>query len=256
MNTHVGLALLLPTLAGLCTVLGGLLVILVRKPGPRFMVLMLGFSAGVMLLISFAELLQEAVEQVGFAKAYVAFFGGMIGMFLIDALVPHDFMAEEHHASKDPRQAKMLRTALFLALGIGIHNFPEGMASFAGALHDPTLGLAIAVAIALHNIPEGLAVALPIQAATGKPGKALWWTFLSGMAEPVGALLAAAILLPLLNAALLGTALAVVGGIMVFIALDELIPVACSYGQEHLTILGVTGGMAVMVLSLWLLHAR
>jgi ZIP family zinc transporter len=170
--------------------------------------------------------------------------------------VPHDFMAEEHHASKDPRQAKMLRTALFLALGIGIHNFPEGMASFAGALHDPTLGLAIAVAIALHNIPEGLAVALPIQAATGKRGKALWWTFLSGMAEPVGALLAAAILLPLLNAALLGTALAVVGGIMVFIALDELIPVACSYGQEHLTILGVTGGMAVMVLSLWLLHAR
>jgi len=291
MNTHVGLALLLPTLAGLSTVLGGLVVVFVRKPGPRAMALIMGFSAGVMLLVSFAELLQEAVEQVGFASAYMAFFGGVIGMFLVDVLVPHDFMAEEHHeggpASRhrryrhgfgrrardggcpdlaghpggpwrhgDPLQRRLLHTALFVALGIGIHNFPEGMASFAGTLHEPTLGLAIAVAIALHNIPEGMAVAVPIQAATGRPGKALWWTFISGMAEPVGALLTAAVLLPLLNPTLLGLTLAAVGGIMVFIALDELIPVACSYGQGHTTILGVTGGMAVMVLSLWLVHAR
>ena len=256
MNGNVGLALLLPTLAGLCTLVGGLLIIFVRQPGPRFMALILGFSAGVMILTSFAELLQEAVEQVGFASAYGAFFAGMIGMFLVDVLVPHDFMSEEHHASGDRQKGRMVRTALFLALGIGIHNFPEGIASFTATLHDPTLGLAIAVAIALHNIPEGLAVACPIVAATGKPGKALWWTFLSGMAEPVGALLAAAFLLPLLSAPLLGMTLATVGGVMVFIALDELIPVACSYGQDHLSILGVVSGMVVAALGLWLVHAQ
>ena len=147
-----------------------------------------------------------------------------------------------------------MKTGLMVALGLGIHNFPEGMATFAGALQDVSLGVAIAGAIALPNIPEGLAVSAPIYAATGSRRKAFLWSFLSGVAEPAGAAVAALFLLPFLNEAVLGLMLAAVAGIMVFISLDELVPVARSFGEEHLSIVGVGLGMAVMAASLWLLR--
>jgi ZIP family zinc transporter len=253
-NATIGFALLLSALAGLSTTLGSLLGIFVRQPGPRFMTLTLGFSGGVMILVSFVELLQGGIEAIGFAPAHLAFFGGMVAMFLVDALIPHDYMAEHHHTDKETRQGQLLKTGLFVALGIGIHNFPEGMAAFAGALEDPSLGIAIAVAIAIHNIPEGLAVSAPVYAATGSRGKAFWWSFLSGVAEPVGAGLAALVLMPFLNETVLGFVLAAVAGIMVFISLDELVPVARSFGEEHLSIVGVVVGMVVMALSLWMLQ--
>ena len=254
MNGTVGFALLLSALAGLSTTLGGLLVIFFRQPGPRFMALMLGFSAGVMILVSFVELLPGGIEAIGFAPAHLAFFGGMVAMFLIDALIPHDYMAEHHHTEEEKREGQLLKTGLFVALGLGIHNFPEGMAAFAAALEDPSLGIAIAIAIAIHNIPEGLAVSAPVYAATGSRAKAFWWSFLSGVAEPIGAGLAALVLMPFLNETILGFVLAAVAGIMVFISLDELVPVARSYGQEHLSIAGVIVGMVVMALSLWMLQ--
>ena len=254
MSGTVGFALLLSALAGLSTTLGSLLGILVRKPGPRFMAATLGFSAGVMILVSFVELLQGAIEAIGFAPSLLAFFGGMAGMFLIDALIPHDYLAERHRTEEEAGNGGLLKTGLLVALGIGIHNFPEGMASFAGALKDPSLGVAIAVAIAIHNIPEGLAVSAPVYAATGSRGKAFLWSFLSGVAEPIGAGVAALLLLPFLNEAVLGVVLALVAGIMVFISLDELLPAARSFGEEHLSIVGVVGGMVVMAVSLWLLR--
>jgi ZIP family zinc transporter len=260
--------------------LGSLLVIFVRKPGPRFMALMLGFSAGVMTLVSFVELLQHGIAAVGFVPAHLAFFGGMVAMFLVDALVPHEYMGEHHRIEEKacggqlretgpfvsthpgrhrwrqhrPRNGQLFKTGLFLALGIGIHNFPEGMASFTGALENPALGISIAVAIAIHNIPEGLAVSAPVYAATGSRMKAFLWSFLPGLAEPIGAGLTAAVLLPFLNGTVLGFLLAAVAGIMVFISLDELVPVACSFGEEHLSIVGVITGMMVMALSLWMLQ--
>lgn len=280
MNGAIGLALLLPTLAGLSTVLGSLLTVLLRKPGPRFMSLMMGFSAGVMILVSFGELLQEGIKDTGFALAYLAFFGGMGMMLLIDVLIPHIHMGERHDAEAEARACpvpdpgehgrhryrhgagrngevypgRLLKTGLLVALGIGVHNFPEGITTFASTMHDPALGVAIAIAIALHNIPEGIAVSAPIYAATGSRRKALLWSALSGLAEPVGAVLAAVALLPFLNVAVLGLVLAAVAGIMVFISLDELIPVACSFCEEHLSILGVTAGMVVMSFSLWMLR--
>jgi ZIP family zinc transporter len=254
MNTTIGFALLLSALAGLSTTLGSLLGIFVRQPGPRFMTLTLGFSGGVMILVSFVELLQGGIEAIGFAPAHLAFFGGMVAMFLVDALIPHDYMAEHHHTGQGTRNDQLLKTGLFVALGIGIHNFPEGMAAFAGTLEDPSLGIAIAVAIAIHNIPEGLAVSAPVFAATGSRAKAFWWSFLSGVAEPVGAGLAALVLMPFLSETVLGFVLAVVAGIMVFISLDELVPVARSFGEEHLSIVGVVVGMVVMALSLWMLQ--
>jgi ZIP family zinc transporter len=148
----------------------------------------------------------------------------------------------------------LLKTGLFVALGIGVHNFPEGMAAFAGALENPGLGIAIAVAIALHNIPEGVAVSAPVYAATGSRAQAFWWSFLAGVAEPVGAGLAALVLMPFLSEVVLGFVLAAVAGIMVFISLDELVPVACSLGEEHLSIVGVVVGMVTMAISLWMLQ--
>jgi ZIP family zinc transporter len=253
MAGDVAIALLLTAVAGLSTSIGGLLGIFVKKPGPRFMAFTLGFSGGVMVLVSFVELLAGGIEAVGFGLAHVAFFAGMLGMFLIDFLIPHEYMAERHR-TEGGAQDQLLKTGLLVALGIGIHNFPEGMATFAGALQDISLGVAIAVAIAIHNIPEGLAVSAPVYAATGSRSKALLWSFLSGLAEPAGAAVAAVLLLPFLNATLLGLMLAVVAGIMVFISLDELVPVARSFGEEHLSILGVVVGMAVMAASLWMLQ--
>ena len=274
--SEVGFALLLSALAGLSTTIGSLLALFVRKPGSRLMTLTLGFSGGVMILVSFVELLPGGIDALGFAGANLAFFGGMVAMFLIDELIPHDYMGEHHHTEAElvlsplslgqrtrgsaegngqdvALQSRLLKTGLFVALGLGIHNFPEGMASFATALSDPQLGIAIAIAIAIHNIPEGLAVSAPVYAATGSRSKAFWWSFLSGVAEPVGALLAALVLMPFLNEAILGVLLSAVAGIMVFISIDELLPVSRAYGEEHLSIVGIFVGMVVMSLSLWML---
>jgi len=247
------LGLLLSTVAGFSTLIGSAFGLIAKEPGPRFMALTLGFSGGVMLHVSFVELLQAGVEATGFAPAHIAFFLGMVAMFLVDVLIPHDYMAEHDHSGRTDHQGRLLKTGLFVALGIGIHNFPEGMASFVGALQDPSLGISIAVAIAIHNIPEGLAVAAPIVAATGSRKKAFWWSFLSGLAEPLGAGVAALILFPFLSDAVLGYILAAVAGIMVFITLDELVPISRSFGHEHLSIIGVVVGMGVMALSLYLL---
>lgn len=254
MPGNVAIALALTTVAGLSTTIGGVLGIFVKEPGPRFMTLTLGFSGGVMILVSFVELLAGGIEAIGFGAAHVAFFAGMLGMFLIDFLIPHEYMAERHHTGEGGGRDRLLKTGLLVALGIGIHNFPEGMATFAGTLQDVSLGIAIASAIAIHNIPEGLAVSAPIYVATGSRRRALLWSFLSGVAEPAGAAVAALVLLPFLNATVLGLMLSAVAGIMVFISLDELVPVARSFGHEHLSIVGIAMGMAIMAASLWILR--
>ncbi len=250
---NLWIALLLSTLAGLATTIGSLLALAVRHPGPKFMSLSLGFSAGVMLFVSFVELLPVGIRTLGLPLGVGLFFGGMLLMLLIDVAIPHEYIAEHHPETRMTRTPALLRTGMFLAFGIAIHNFPEGMATFVGTLQHTGLGVAIAVAVAIHNIPEGLAVSLPIYSATGSRRKAFLWSFLSGVAEPLGALIAALVLAPILSPAILGWMLAIVAGIMVFISLDELVPVARSYGQEHLTIVGVIIGMAVMALSIWML---
>ena len=143
-----------------------------------------------------------------------------------------------------------MRMGLFTALAIAIHNFPEGLATFTAALTEPKLGIAIAVAIAIHNIPEGIAVSVPIYFATGDKKKAFWLSFLSGLAEPVGALIGYLILLPFMNELVFGILFAGVAGIMVFISLDELLPAAQKYGEHHLSIYGLIAGMIVMAVSL------
>jgi ZIP family zinc transporter len=252
MKENILPALLLTAAAGLSTTVGSVLALVVRRPGPRFIAFTLGFSAGVMTLVSFVELLPLSIDELGFAGAHAAFFAGVVGYFLLDLLVPHDYAGQHDHRGPDGSSG-LMRTGVLVAFGIAIHNFPEGMATFAGGLHDLRLGAGIAVAIAVHNIPEGVAVSAPIYVATGSRKKAFLWSFLSGVSEPVGAGVAALLLLPVLTPAVLAWILAGVAGIMVAISLDELIPAAKSSGSEHMPIVGVTAGMAVMALSLALL---
>ena len=253
MGHNIGIALLLTAGAGLSTTIGSVLGLAVQKPGQKFMGFTLGFSAGVMILVSFVELLQQSIESIGFLAAFAGFFIGMAGIFLIDALVPHEYIDQSDHG-REQSEGGLMRVGLLVAFGVGIHNFPEGMATFVGALEDVRLGIAIAVAIAIHNIPEGLAISAPVYAATGSRGKAFLWSFLSGVSEPVGAALAALVLLPFLTETVLGWVLAAVAGIMISISMDELVPAAKSFGSEHTPIIGVMTGMAIMALSLWLLR--
>lgn len=252
--------------AGLSTGIGSAIAFFAKKTNTAFLSVALGFSAGVMIYVSFVEILVKArdalIPEVGVVAGHWytagAFFGGILFIAIIDRLIPSVENPHEMHKveeMEDPaarKDAKLMRMGLFTALAIAIHNFPEGLATFTAALTDPTLGIAIAVAIAIHNIPEGIAVSIPVFYATGSKKKAFWYSFASGISEPVGALIGYLILMPFLSPMVFGILFAGVAGIMVFISLDELLPAAEEYGEHHLSIYGLIAGMAVMALSLLL----
>jgi ZIP family zinc transporter len=263
------LAFALTLFAGLATGIGSLLAFFTRTTNTKFLSLSLGFSAGVMIYVSFIEIFPKANielavvygERMGFWVTTLAFFGGILFIAIIDKMIPsyenpHEIRKVEDIPSDGDangnNKQKLMRMGLFTALAIAIHNFPEGLATFTAALTDPALGIAIAVAIAIHNIPEGIAVSVPIYYATGKRRKAFWYSFASGLAEPLGALIGWLILMPFMSPAVFGILFAGVAGIMVFISLDELLPSAREFGEHHLSIYGMIGGMAVMALSLLL----
>jgi len=294
----------LTALAGLSTGIGSAIAFFARRTNYRFLSLATGFSAGVMLYVSFTEMLGKTAATMGDALGEPAgawctagaFFGGIVLMLLIDRLVPaaenpHEVRASDqvealHHgiraapmpaapqappapqaAAAPPgllataaptapqvRNIHLMRMGLFTALAIGIHNFPEGLATFLAALDDPTLGLAVAVAIALHNIPEGISVSVPIYYATGQRRKAFAWSLLSGLAEPAGAVAGYVALRRFLSPLVTGTAFGAVAGIMVYISLDELLPASRAYGKGHDSLYGLLAGMGLMAISLLLLR--
>lgn len=256
MNEKIATALMLTTMAGLATTVGSLIALVVKNPGPKFMSFTLGFSAGVMLLVSMVELYPKSSEEIGPLMCLAWFLIGMVCFLGMDAAIPHDYAGQHDHSigagTKPDHASALKRTGSLVAVGIAIHNLPEGMVTFAGAMHDVKLGATLAIAIAIHNIPEGIAVSAPVYAATGSRKKAFMLSFLSGASEPVGAALAALVLMPFLSPSLVGAMLALVAGIMVAISLDELIPVAKSYETEHLPIIGIICGIAVMGVSLYL----
>ncbi len=266
---QVVIAFALTLFAGLSTGIGSAIGLFTKKADFKMLSAAMGFSAGVMIYISFTELLGEAFESLSHAfgdrtgswVTILAFFGGILLIGLIDRLVPEyenphefdhtdDLSIEETKILQTKKHKKLLRTGLFTAMAIAIHNFPEGMATFAGALQDLSLGIPIAIAIAIHNIPEGLAVSVPIYYATGNRKRAFWYSFLSGLAEPVGAIVGYFLFLQFFSEALIGIVYAAIAGIMVFIALDQLLPAAEEYGSHHVTVYGLVSGMAVMAVSL------
>ncbi|MBX1194629.1 zinc transporter ZupT [Campylobacter jejuni] len=281
---QIFIAMLLTLFAGFSTAIGSIIAFFSRKDDLRVLSLGLGFSAGVMIYISFMEILPTALKD--FKNHYdshwaellglACFFGGILMSLLIDKLIPED--VNPHEPKEDLSELKICplpqkgqnppkfhpgeklhqintkalkRTGIFTALAIAIHNFPEGFATFISSLDNLTLGIAIAVAI--HNIPEGLAVSLPIYHATGDKKKAFIYSALSGLAEPLGAFVGALILLPFIGDLTLAISFAVIAGIMVFISLDELLPAAKTYDKAHDSLYGLIVGMAIMALSLNLL---
>ena len=262
--------LLLTSLAGLSTGVGSLIGLLPGALAPGMVSLSLSFSAGVMLFVSLVEIFPKAQLamasalglRLGYGAALLAFFAGIGVIALLDWLLPnHPLLpaaagaaaADRSAAGQRRAEAGLLRTGLFTALAIAIHNFPEGLATFVGAIANPRLGISIALAIAIHNIPEGLAIAAPIYHATGNRRLAFLLSFASGLAEPLGALVGYLLLRHLFGPLVFGVIFASVAGIMVYICLDELLPAAQRHGAHGATIAGVLAGMAVMGLSLVLL---
>jgi ZIP family zinc transporter len=264
MESPVAVAFALTLFAGLATGIGSALALVARRTNTRFLSGALGFSAGVMVYVSFVEILAKARSGLatelgprpGAWVAVLAFFGGMGLTALIDRLVPaaenpHEVhRVEEMHHRPDEH---LMRMGLFSAAAIALHNLPEGIATFVAALNDPKLGVSIATAVAIHNIPEGIAVAVPVFYATGSRARAFSWSFLSGLAEPLGALMAWLLLSAFLGGALRGVLFAAVAGVMVFISFDELLPTAREYGEHHIAVYGLISGMAVMAVSLALM---
>lgn len=262
-NGNIIFALGLTVFAGLATGIGSIMSLLSKKFNPKFLAGSLGFSAGVMIYVSLVEIFVKAKDslvavhgvKVGNIYTVIAFFAGIALIALIDKLIPshenpHEIKNIEEKNLDPANNKKLLRMGLFSALAIAIHNFPEGLATFMAALSDPALGISIAVAIAIHNIPEGIAISVPIYYATKNRKKAFWLSFLSGLAEPVGAILGYFILLTVFNDSTFGLIFAGVAGIMIYISLDELLPTAEEYGEHHIAIGGLIAGMAVMAGSL------
>ena len=288
-------AFVLTLIAGVSTGIGAVLAFFTKRSSTRFLSVCTGLSAGVMLYVSFMELLPGGIHEIGEGGlaekpatllGILAFFAGIALIFLIDRLIPEtenphethepaeyaelrDESAEtppeaQHHVASVQRhqQHKLLRMGIFTALAIVVHNFPEGLATFLTALEHPQLGVAIATAVALHNIPEGISVSVPIYYATGSRMKAFMWSCLSGLAEPIGAFVLWGVLACIYRSAvftpptfLLGLTSAAVAGIMVFISLDELLPASRAYGRGHDSLYGLVAGMAIMALSLVFLNA-
>jgi ZIP family zinc transporter len=254
---NVIIAFLLTLFAGLATGIGGLLVFNKFAQQAKFFAASLGFSAGVMLYVSFIEIIPKGIDALaenfesGTAQwlAIIGFFVGIFFILIIDQLIPK---ASNPHEIQIDQSKSLMRLGLFAAFAIALHNFPEGIATFYASLEDLSLGIGITIAIALHNIPEGMAIALPIFQATNNKQKGFVFALVSGLAEPIGALIGFLIFSTFLPSNILGMIFPFVAGIMVYISLDELLPTSEKYGFHHLSMFGLIGGMAIMALSLLL----
>lgn len=241
--------------AGLSTGIGSSIAFLSKKENRLFLSVSLGFSAGVMIYVSMIEMFPKAQtdlsnvygQRMGSALTVLSFFAGMALIAIPDRILPLN------ETPSGTQSSSLMKTGIYTALAISIHNFPEGIATFISALREPGVAIPVAAAIAIHNIPEGIAVSVPIYQATGSRARAFFYSFLSGMAEPAGAFLGWILLQPLLTGPALGLLSAAVAGIMVFLSFDELLPSAGAHGSRNSSSCGMTAGMAVMAVSLLLL---
>lgn len=262
-SSTIWIALGLTAIAGLSTGIGSLMAFFAKATNTKFLSAALGLSGGVMVYVSFMDLIPGSLHSLSALYSpkmanlivLLSFFAGIILITIIDFFIPEDENPHEIHKmddDKNPNKAHLKRTGVMLAFAIGIHNFPEGLATFAAALDGLSVALPIVIAIAIHNIPEGIAVSVPIYHATGDRKKALKYSILSGLSEPVGAAFGALFLLPFWSPLISATLLSFVSGIMVFISFDELLPTAEQYGHHHYAISGIVIGMAIMGFGLLL----
>ncbi len=267
-QSNVLIAFLLTLAAGLSTSVGSVLTFFSKHTNTKLLSFGLGFSAGVMIYVSLADILPESTRLLGesydapYGKfvALFAFFAGILVTLVIDRLIPSFEDPHEIHKVEEIEQKtkisknSMLRTGFFVGIAIVLHNIPEGIITFLSYLHNVTLGISLAIAIAIHNIPEGMAISIPIYHATGSKKKAFLYALLAGLAEPFGALIAYFALSSFCGDALFGILFAATAGIMIFISFDELLPASKTYGRPRLAMFGVVCGMALMALSLFLVR--
>lgn len=262
---HLLTAFAITLAAGLATVVGSLLVFFAQTPNPRLLSFGLAFAGGAMVYVSLTEILGKSVQTFttayghsqGFAYATFAFLAGLLSVALIDRLVPnpHETLDPQDPAYHSRSRQHIGRIGLMAMLAITAHNFPEGLATFFATLENPAVGLPLALAIAIHNIPEGISIAAPVYFATRKRALAVGLCLLSGLAEPLGAALGYVLLKPFLSPWVFGAVFGLIAGVMVFLALDELLPAAKRHAGGHETVYGLTSGMAVIALSLVLFNA-
>ncbi len=259
---NYGIALLMTLFAGLSTAIGGGIAFVVKKNNLKALSIGLGFSAGVMIFLSFNEIIPEAAKmlELNFPNdhnwiVYLGFIIGIIVAILIDYFLPDHIDTEElMHPDVPGNNRHMLKRAgLFTTIAICVHNFPEGMATFLTTTQDITLGFSVALAIAIHNIPEGISVALPMYHVTGKKRYAMLYAALSGITEPIGALVGMFVFSIFLPQALIGALMSAVAGIMIYIAFDTLLPLAKEYGNWHLSMIGIVSGILFIWISLILI---
>jgi ZIP family zinc transporter len=243
-------ALILTTLAGLATGVGSLIAYFIPQPNIRYLSVSLGFATGVMIFVAFVDLYSESRGEIGLMYANLFFLCGMLFIYFLDRLIPHSHI----DGKVDSQSSRLYRGGIMMTIGIAIHNLPEGLTVALVSLADIKLGIPVAMAIAIHNIPEGVACSVPLYYSTGDRKKACFYSFLAGMTEPLGAVIAILILYPFLTSFLLAASIAFVAGIMVFLCFDELIPIANDYGNEHLTNIGIIFGIFVMMIGLTLLE--
>lgn len=247
--------------AALATMLGGLVVLMAKQPSPKLLSFGLAFAGGAMVYVSLVEIFiksQASFSQVydakmGYTAATLAFFAGVVMLILLDRAIPHphgSMQLNDNRLDDAVKRAQLNRMGLLTALAITAHNFPEGLATFFATYDNPVVGMPLALAIAVHNIPEGVSIAIPIYVATGSRNKALIACGLSALAEPAGALLGYLVLAPFLSPWIYGAVFGVIAGVMVFLALDELLPAAKRYAEGHQTVYGMISGMVVMAISL------
>ena len=254
------MALGVTTAAGLATALGSVLILTAKAPNPRLLAFGLAFAGGAMVYVSLTEIMNKSIdsftqafdERMGFSMATFAFLAGVMLIMLIDRFVPnpHERLDPDSELLKHHSQDYVKRVGLLTAIAITAHNFPEGLATFFAMLESPTLGLPLAFAIAIHNIPEGIAIAIPVYFATNNKMYAFGASLLSGLAEPVGAIIGYLVLAPFMSDAVFGAVFGVIAGVMVFLALDELLPAAKRYAKGHETVFGLVAGLAALAVSL------
>ena len=257
---NLWIALAVTTAAGLATGFGSLLVFASKKPNARLLAFGLAFAGGAMVYVSLTEIFTKSVAsftaaydaRLGFTCATFAFLAGLLLIMAIDMLVPnpHDTLTTDDPALREQNREYIRRVGLMTAVAITAHNFPEGLATFFATLENPAVGLPLAFAIAIHNIPEGIAIAVPVYFATHNKGYAFVASLLSGLAEPVGAIIGFMLLARYLNDAVFGAVFGIIAGVMVFLAIDELLPAAKRYARGHETVYGLVSGMGVLALSL------
>lgn len=257
-DPQVQMAFLVTFLASLATVVGGAFVLFFREPSPRLLSFGLAFAGGAMVYVSLTEILNKSIQafsqaysaKVGFALGTLSFLLGVVLVILLDRLIAHPHAALDRTGVQQQSHKKLYRTGLLTLFAITAHNFPEGLATFFATLEGADLGVPLAVAIAIHNIPEGIAIAVPVYMATQNKMLALGASFISGLAEPLGALIGYTLLAPLMSPVLYGCIFGLIGGVMVFLALDELLPAAKRYAIGHETVYGLVTGMSALGLSL------